>query len=172
MKTAVHGLWSGYPRIFIFLFTVYCSLFTVHSYVHAQQQSQLQQKQQQPLQQGVPAKQRTLEEERLNILKADIQKEIANYKRLRQEIDEAQKVIDEKAKERLMKVVKMYEAIPSEEAARRLEKLDEDIAVSILTSLKPKTAGKILAQMENERAVSLSKRIIVKGKVPQEKTSQ
>ncbi|MFZ6008041.1 MAG: magnesium transporter MgtE N-terminal domain-containing protein, partial [Nitrospirota bacterium] len=74
--------------------------------------------------------------------------------------------------EGLLKVAKMYEAMPPEEAARKLEKLDEDVAVIILNSLKPKTAGKILAQMENDKAASLSKKILIKGKVLQEKTSQ
>jgi flagellar motility protein MotE (MotC chaperone) len=138
------------------LLTTYCLLFTAY-YVSAQQPA---------------AQQRSLEEERLNILRADIKKEIERLEKLKKEIEEAQKALDSKVQESLLKVAKMYEAMPAEEAARKLEKLDEDTALIILTSLKPKTAGKILAQMENERAASLSKKIIMKGKVLQEKTSQ
>jgi flagellar motility protein MotE (MotC chaperone) len=125
-------------------------------------------------QQPVSQKQQTtsLEEERLNILRADIQKEIQRYERLKKEIEEAQKAMEEKRQEELIKVAKIYEAMPPEEAAKRLEKLDEDIAVIILIALKPKTAGRILAQMESDRAASLSKKILIKVKVLQEKVSR
>ncbi|MCL5062574.1 MAG: hypothetical protein M1443_05115 [Nitrospirae bacterium] len=126
-----------------------------------------QQKEQQPA-----AQQRSLEEDRLNILKADIKKEIERLEKLKKEMEGVQKALDLKIQEGLLKVAKMYEAMPPEEAARKLEKLDEDTAVIILNSLKPKTAGKILAQMESDRAASLSKKILIKGKVLQEKTSQ
>jgi flagellar motility protein MotE (MotC chaperone) len=125
--------------------------------------------QQPATQQKSPA---SLEEERLTILKADIKKEIERLEKIKKEIEEAQKALDIKIQEGLLKVAKMYEAMPSEEAARKLEKLDEDAAVIILNSLKPKTAGKILAQMDNDKAASLSKKILIKGKVLQEKTSQ
>lgn len=115
---------------------------------------------------------RTLEEERLNIIKADIQKEIEEYKKLKKEIEDARKSLDLKNQEKLVKVGKMFESMPPEDAAQKLDKLDEDTAVAILTSIKPKAAGRILALMENEKAASLSKKIIEKGKVEQEKTSR
>ncbi|GER94447.1 hypothetical protein A45J_2210 [hot springs metagenome] len=146
-------------RIFCFLFSVSCLLsFAICSYAQqpaAQQRSSV-----------------SLEEERLIILKADIKKEIERLEKLKKEIEEAQKALDMKIQEGLLKVAKMYESMPPEEAARKLEKLDEDIAVIILNSLKPKTAGKILAQMENDKAASISKKILIKGKVLQEKSSQ
>lgn len=145
---------------FIYFMSVFCLLSSaICTYA---QQPAAQQK-------SLPA---SLEEERLNILKSDVKKEIERLEKLKKEIEEAQKSLDIKIQEGLLKVAKMYEAMPSEEAARKLEKLDEDAAVIILNSLKPKTAGKILAQMENDKAASLSKKILIKGKVLQEKTSQ
>ncbi len=160
-SSLVIGYW---PRIFlIFLFSITYNLLPI-TYcplsVYAQQPA---------AQQKSPA---SLEEERLTILKADIKKEVERLEKLKKEIEEAQKALDIKIQEGLLKVVKMYEAMPPEEAARKLEKLDEDSAVIILNSLKPKTAGKILAQMDNDKAASLSKKILIKGKVLQEKTSQ
>lgn len=144
---------------FIFLISVFCILSsTIYSYA------------QQPVaQQKSPT---SIEEERLTILRADIKKEIERLEKLKREIEEAQKALDVKVQEGLLKVAKMYESMPAEEAARKLEKLDEDVAVIILNSLKPKIAGKILAQMENDKAASISKKILIKGKVLQEKTSQ
>jgi len=145
---------------FIFVMSVFCLLSSaICTYA---QQPAAQQK-------SLPA---SLEEERLNILRSDVKKEIERLEKLKKEIEEAQKALDIKIQEGLLKVAKMYEAMPPEEAARKLEKLDEDAAVIILNSLKPKTAGKILAQMENDKAASLSKKILIKGKVLQEKTSQ
>lgn len=145
---------------FIFFMSVFCLLSSaICTYA---QQPAAQQK-------SLPA---SLEEERLNILRSDVKKEIQRLEKLKKEIEEAQKALDIKIQEGLLKVAKMYEAMPPEEAARKLEKLDEDAAVIILNSLKPKTAGKILAQMENDKAASLSKKILIKGKVLQEKTSQ
>jgi len=125
---------------------------------HSQSAYAEEQKQQQSQQQG------SLEEERLSIIKSDIQKEVAHNEKLKQEIEEAQKNIDEQTKERLMKVSKMYEAMPAEEAAKRLEKLDENTAVDILITLKPRSAGGILAEMDSDKAASISKKIITKGK--------
>lgn len=160
-----HRSWvMGYRlRLFIFfLFFMTYNLLPITYHL-----SFAQQKEQQPA-----AQQRSLEEDRLNILKADIKKEIERLEKLKKEMEGVQKALDLKIQEGLLKVAKMYEAMPPEEAARRLEKLDEDTAVIILNSLKPKTAGKILAQMESDRAASLSKKILIKGKVLQEKTSQ
>ncbi len=160
-----HRSWvMGYRlRLFIFfLFFMTYNLLPITYHL-----SFAQQKEQQPA-----AQQRSLEEDRLNILKADIKKEIERLEKLKKEMEGVQKALDLKIQEGLLKVAKMYEAMPPEEAARKLEKLDEDTAVIILNSLKPKIAGKILAQMESDRAASLSKKILIKGKVLQEKTSQ
>ena len=152
--------------LIVFVFITY-SLLPFACLVHAQQQPQKQQT-------GVaqPAPQKSIEEERMNILKSDIQKEIEQLKKLKQEIENAQKALDEKTKEKLTQIAKIYEAMPAEEAARRLEKLDDDTAVIILIALKPKSAGKILAQMESDKAAAISKKILVKSKILQEKASQ
>lgn len=158
------------------LFTTCYLLLATGYFLYAQEAGQ--QRQAQTARQGNAAatsretEKKTIEEERLNILKDDIRKEIDQYKKLKKDIDDAQKSLDEQNREKLAKVVKMFEAMPADEAARKMEKLDDDIAVSILSALKPKTAGKILAQMENEKAAALSQKILARGKVAPEKTSQ
>ncbi len=148
-------------RFIPFAMTILIVLLGMPS-VYAQEQQQ-----QQPLLQ----QRKSLEEERLAIIKADIQKQIEYNEKLKKEIEAAQKTIDTNARERLMKVSKIYEAMPADEAAKRLEKLDEDTAVDILSVLKPRAAGGILGEMDNDKAASISKKIINKGKNPQEKTS-
>jgi len=119
-----------------------------------------------------PAGQRTLEEERLNIIRADIQKKIEQLEKLKKEIEEAQKVLQKERDEEILKVVKIYEAMPPERAARKLEALNENTAALILTHIKPRTAGRIMAQMNTEKAASISKKMLERGKVVTEKTSQ
>ena len=135
---------------------------------YAQQPAQ---QKQQP-QETQPVQQKSLEEERLNILKGDIQKEIEEYKKLKKEVEVVQQAQDEKKQESLARIAKMFEAMTSEDAAKKIEKLDEDTAVIVLNSLKPKSAGKILAQIEDEKAASLSKKLLIKGKIIQEKSSR
>lgn len=155
----------GTRIFFVFLFSITYNLLPVTYYLSSTCAQEPAQQKQQPVK-------RSMEEERLNILKTDIRKEIEQYKKLKKDIDAAQKSLEEKNREKLARVVKIFEAMPPEEAARRMEKLDEDVAVSILASLKPKSAGKILAQMESEKAAVLAEKILARGKVSQEKNSQ
>jgi len=84
----------------------------------------------------------SLEEERLKILRADLQAQIEQLKKLKQELEVMQKGLEGKRQEQLTKVVKIYEAMAAEEAAKALEKLDDDTAVQILSSLKARSAGR------------------------------
>jgi flagellar motility protein MotE (MotC chaperone) len=102
----------------------------------------------------------SIEEERLKVLRADLRSEIDELKKLKQELEEQRKGMEGKKHEQLSKVVKMYEAMPPEEAARAIEKLDDDTAVQILTTLKPRSAGKVLAQIDPARAAALSKKAL------------
>jgi flagellar motility protein MotE (MotC chaperone) len=106
----------------------------------------------------------SLEEERLKILRADLQAQIEQLKNLKQELALVQKSLEGKRQEQLTKVVKIYEAMAAEEAAKALEKLDDDTAVQILSSLKARSAGKIMGQLDPARAAALSKKVLARGK--------
>lgn len=56
-------------------------------------------------------------------------------------------------------VTKIYEAMPSEEAAERIEKMPIPLAVNVLGSLKSKTAGAILANVSAGKAARLSEQL-------------
>jgi flagellar motility protein MotE (MotC chaperone) len=114
----------------------------------------------------------SIEEERLKILNADLVAKIEELKKIRNEIESLTKGLDEKRKEQLKKVVKMYEAMPPEEAARAMAKLDDETAGQILIALKPRSAGQILGQMDPDRVAILSKKAINRGKFSKEKSSR
>lgn len=60
----------------------------------------------------------------------------------------------------IQQVVTMYETMPAEEAASRLEKMPMDKSLQVLRSLKGKTAGAILAQMKPEKAARLTEQLL------------
>jgi flagellar motility protein MotE (MotC chaperone) len=113
----------------------------------------------------------SIEEERLKILNSDIQAKLDQLKKLRQEIDEVSKGLEPKKKAQLVKVVKMYESMPAEDAAKAIEKLDDETALQILTTIKARNGGQILAVMDPARVASLSKKAILKGNIRKEKSS-
>ncbi|NOS78695.1 MAG: hypothetical protein HOP35_12185 [Nitrospira sp.] len=127
------------------------------------------------------------EEERLLALKTELeglltrneamQKKLEESRRLHQKQTTEQKVqqdqfiADRKAmyskhaqdqkNQSQAQLAKMYESMPSEEAAARLEKMPEHKAIEILRIVKPKTAGAILAQVRVERAAKLTEQLLV-----------
>lgn len=104
-----------------------------------------------------------LEETRLLSLKKDIEQLIARQLQLsktgpnsKQRPVEAESA----AKGTVDQVVKMYETMPPEEAAARLEKLPTDMALEVLRALKGKTAGTILASVKPDKAAKLTERFL------------
>ncbi len=57
-------------------------------------------------------------------------------------------------------LVKIYEAMPPEEAAARLEKMPDRKAVELLRLLKGKTAGAILSVVKADRAARLTEQLL------------
>ena len=129
------------------------------------------------------------EEERLLALKTELeglltrnetmQKKLEESRRLHQKQTTEQKVqqdqfiADRKAliakqaqdqkSQSQAQLAKMYESMPSEEAAARLEKMPEHKAIEILRIVKPKTAGAILSQVRVERAAKLTEQLLVQA---------
>lgn len=61
---------------------------------------------------------------------------------------------------KLVQIVQIYEAMPVEDAAARIDKLPDRSAIELLRAMKGKTAGAILAQMKPAKAAQLSERLI------------
>jgi flagellar motility protein MotE (MotC chaperone) len=98
------------------------------------------------------------EETRLLSLKKDIEQLLARQQQLSKTGPNSKKPPDAEsaAKATVDQVVKMYETMPPEEAAVRLEKLPTDMALEVLRSLKGKTAGTILASVRPDKAAKLT----------------
>lgn len=58
-------------------------------------------------------------------------------------------------------LTKMYESMPAEEAAARIERMPDRKALEILRLLKGKIAGSILAQVKVDRAAKLTEQLLL-----------
>lgn len=105
-------------------------------------------------------------EERLMIVRAEVEKVLAKNEALEKRIESVRAKADQQApKERLAQaqknqLAKMYEAMPSEDAAVRLERMPDQKAIEILRLVKTKSAAAILAQVKPEHAAKLSVQLL------------
>lgn len=114
-------------------------------------------------------------EERLTILRAELEQilskiEAADPQRLRlkeqQEKGAAGQSVAEKKRaaelhnQKYGQLTKMYESMPAEEAAARIERMPDRKALEILRLVKGKTAGLILAQVKVDRAAKLTEQLL------------
>lgn len=111
-------------------------------------------------------------EDRLMIVRGQIEELLDQNEALEKKIQSAQaKVPPQQAKlqaekERLVQdqrtqLAKIYESMPSEDAASRLERMPDRKAIEILKMVKAKTAGAILAQVKADRAAKLTEQLLV-----------
>lgn len=97
-----------------------------------------------------------LKEERLNALKADIDRKIGELARMHSTIELTVKKIDTENEERVKRIVKIYESMSPEEVAERVEKLSEHIAVMLLSHMSEKKAAKVLGLVNVDKSVRLT----------------
>jgi flagellar motility protein MotE (MotC chaperone) len=116
-----------------------------------------------------------ISEDRLSNLRAEIEQilskvEAAEQRRLQakeqqekvaagQSAVQKKQAADEHA-QRYAQLTKIYESMPAEEAAARLEKMADRKALEILRLVKGKTAGAILAQVKVDRAAKLTEQLL------------
>lgn len=114
-------------------------------------------------------------EERLLILKAELEALLTKYEKLAEaqqakgaagpnrDGDQQRRRDKELADRRTQfqaQLAKIYESMPAEEAAARLERMPERKAIEVLRILKGKTAGAILAAVRPERAARLTEQLL------------
>ncbi|THJ20846.1 MAG: hypothetical protein CAF45_013500 [Nitrospira sp. CG24E] len=110
-------------------------------------------------------------EGRVAILKAEVEQilnkiEAAEQRRLDQEkVSVGQQASQREhaadlRKQHLGQLAKIYESMPAEEAAARIERMADRKALEILRLLKSKSAGAILAQVKVDRAAKLTEELL------------
>jgi flagellar motility protein MotE (MotC chaperone) len=99
------------------------------------------------------------EEERLNILRKDVEEKIEKYTKLLNRVDAALKKAEQIQDERLLNMAKLYESMSPEAAAAQLSALDTETAAQILLRMKSKKAGPVIALLKSQKAVILTKQM-------------
>jgi flagellar motility protein MotE (MotC chaperone) len=94
-------------------------------------------------------------EERLASLRTEIERLVERTEKARQAVEQADA---ESRKLNMAQLSKMYEAMPPEEAAARIERMPTRAAIELLHHLKAKTAGTILSLVRPEVAAKLTER--------------
>jgi flagellar motility protein MotE (MotC chaperone) len=100
-----------------------------------------------------------LEEEKLRLLKGGVEKRLSELRTLKKNVSKLVREIKSFNEAKTKHLVKVYEAMPVEEAAERIARLDEQLAVKLLFQMKEKKAGGILGLIETDKAVELSREL-------------
>lgn len=98
------------------------------------------------------------EEEKVKAMRVEVERRIEALTGLTKEFDAllaGLKVADD---EKIKNLAKLYESMPAEEAATRVENLDQELAVKLLKSMKSRQAGKVLGFVKPELAARLSEK--------------
>lgn len=95
-------------------------------------------------------------EQRLALIKEELDQRMKELKATKVVVDKALARVKSSEKMRTQRVVKIYESMAPEEAAARIEKLDEKTAVMILSTMKEKKAGAVLGLVSINKAVRYS----------------
>lgn len=106
------------------------------------------------------------EEARLAEIKKELAEEMGRVTTLRRDIEKM--LTDNKAllglaegeqEKKLKQLAKIYESMPPDQLAVILEKLDVNLALAVVSRMKPKQAAKAMAAVNPDLSVQLSKRM-------------
>jgi len=96
-------------------------------------------------------------------IKGDIEAKIKELNSLLKELNSVKAKIDNFNNAKAQRLVKIYENMTPQDAAARIERLDDNLAASILGSMKEKIAGKILGFVNVDKSVRISR--VLKQKI-------
>lgn len=98
----------------------------------------------------------SLREIELKTLEGEVDKKLAELRQLKTELQALVGQKENLQAKRLVELGKMYEKMDAAQAAELITELDEDLAVDILARMKSKSVGRILNNIESDKAARLS----------------
>ncbi|MGQ0527231.1 MAG: MotE family protein [Alphaproteobacteria bacterium] len=102
----------------------------------------------------------------LKAAEKEIDQKYKELSALRVDIEELLKQQSDAEKERTTSLVKVYEGMKPKDAARIFDTLDLDILISVVSGMSPKKLSPILAQMNEERARTVTIMLAEEKKLP------
>ena len=95
----------------------------------------------------------------LRQVEVDLQTRLEDLRAERAKLEELLEEADEAKEVRIRAIVKMVESMRSGDAAKMVEELDDNLAVSVLHRMNKTKAGKLLAAVEPRRAAFLAEKL-------------
>ena len=96
-----------------------------------------------------------IKELRIKEIEAKVSKDLEKIEKGISESKQQLGMQDEKTKENVQSLIKVYSSMKPEEAAGLIEAIDDDLALKIVAGMKSKIAGKVLSKLD----VKVAKRI-------------
>jgi flagellar motility protein MotE (MotC chaperone) len=96
-----------------------------------------------------------IKELKIKAIEAKVSKDLEKIEKGISESKQQLEIQDEKTKENVEALIKVYSSMKPEEAANLIEAIDDDLALRIVSGMKAKIAGKVLSQLD----VKVAKRI-------------
>jgi flagellar motility protein MotE (MotC chaperone) len=106
-----------------------------------------------------------VEEERLLVLRKEVDAKIAKYEKLLGQAEEKQKRKQEEKDAKVEQIVKLFEGMSPEGAAARLAALDDGMAAAILGGMKSRKASAVLSVMDPKRVAVIAVKIVGRGNI-------
>ncbi len=105
--------------------------------------------------------QRVAERERSVVeLESMIESRATELDRIRQEVEDRIMTWSSQGQDRVDQLSSVYSSMPPVKAGDLLSKLDLDLAVSVIRSMKKKSSAGVLAAMRPDRALAVSRRLL------------
>ena len=111
-----------------------------------------------------------LKEIRLKALEAKVRKDLEKIEQSISESKEQLGIQEEKSKENVAALIKVYSSMKPQEAANLVEAIDEGLALKIISGMKSKIAGQVLSQLDVKVAKRISEKMAGKTKKPSKKS--
>ena len=96
-----------------------------------------------------------IKELKIKAIEAKVNKDLEKIEKGLSESKQQLGMQDQKTKENVEALIKVYSSMKPEEAANLIEAIDDDLALKIVSGMKSKIAGKVLSQLD----VKVAKRI-------------
>ncbi len=112
-----------------------------------------------------------IKQTRLEALEAKVRKDLDKIEKSISESKEQMGIQDEKNKENVEALIKVYSSMKPEEAANLVEAIDEGLALQIISGMKSKIAGQVLSNLDVKVAKRISENLAGKRDKPSEMSS-
>ena len=112
-----------------------------------------------------------IKQTRLEALEAKVRKDLDKIEKNISESKKQMGIQDEKTKENVEALIKVYSSMKPEEAANLVEAIDEGLALQIISGMKSKIAGQVLSNLDVKVAKRISENLAGKRDKPSEKSS-